>query len=208
MSKLDEMKFLAESNAIEGYNYDTSQYMKYVKPRLSKNILDNYLLSGMIDDKRLITQSKRTLRLAKKVDILTESDILRLHSIMIEGFLAVEHIGVYRNCSVRVGNYVPPSYNRVPNLMNEFIDAFNKKELSPLELHYMFESIHPFVDGNGRLGRILWAMDLHQRKQPIYNILDTYDIEYESNNLYSMIDMLNLKRQAYYTALDNYDGRK
>lgn len=67
-------------------------------------------------------------------------------------------------CSINDASYVPPP---VPQ-MNEGLDAFEKylhaddPEHPPLErlafIHYQFEAIHPFIDGNGRIGRLLISL--------------------------------------------------
>lgn len=72
--------------------------------------------------------------------------------------------GQYRNCAVRVGNWLPPRHEAVPGLMDEFI-AWMKQEPDPLMRaiwgHRYFETIHPFADGNGRVGRLLICQALN-----------------------------------------------
>ena len=66
--------------------------------------------------------------------------------------------------------YTPPSPERVPDLMTELERFINDDDLLPLDplikvalIHYQFESIHPFYDGNGRTGRILNVLYLVQK---------------------------------------------
>ncbi len=73
--------------------------------------------------------------------------------------------GQYRKQSVRVGNLIPPQAQKIPALMTgleQFIN--NDDSLSPLIkaglAHVQFEKIHPFLDGNGRIGRLLIALML------------------------------------------------
>lgn len=77
--------------------------------------------------------------------------------------------GEFRNYPVRVGNYLAPEWWKVESLIRDLISFYNKnKKGNAVELaartHYKFESIHPFGDGNGRIGRlimnyILWHSD-------------------------------------------------
>lgn len=66
----------------------------------------------------------------------------------------------YRNVKVfiRKSRFVPPSYEKVPELMSAFTSSMNKVEnniLRAILAHYFFVSIHPYPDGNGRCARLL-----------------------------------------------------
>ena len=68
--------------------------------------------------------------------------------------------GLYRRHAVRVGNFVPAPPQQVPELMNALEQFINTDQsLSALLqaglVHVQFETIHPFSDGNGRIGRLL-----------------------------------------------------
>ena len=74
--------------------------------------------------------------------------------------------GAYRTIAVQVGGHFPPPANDVSPLMFELLDWWNgaSNSLSPVLssaiLHYRFEDIHPFADGNGRTGRAMALWDL------------------------------------------------
>ncbi|MBI4179412.1 Fic family protein [bacterium] len=102
---------------------------------------------------------------------LDESFILRLHGILMNGIK--DDAGAYRNHNVRIaGANVPTAnYMKVPHLMREIIKDTIRKPQDIIEratrVHSRFEQIHPFSDGNGRVGRLLLnAMLLEQHYPP------------------------------------------
>jgi len=73
--------------------------------------------------------------------------------------------GNYRKQSVRVGQLVPPPAHKVPQLIAELEQFINTHESLPPLIkaglaHVQFETIHPFIDGNGRIGRLLIVLML------------------------------------------------
>ena len=90
---------------------------------------------------------------------INEAFILKLHGILMNGI--ENDAGSYRNHGVRiVGTYVPTAnYLKVTKLMKEIIKGINRKTSDTIahvaNIHSRFEQIHPFSDGNGRIGRLL-----------------------------------------------------
>ncbi|MEI7669550.1 MAG: Fic family protein [Pseudomonadota bacterium] len=92
---------------------------------------------------------------------LAEKDVLAIHNIILKG-LDDENAGSYRNVAVRISGtaVILPNPRKVPELMEDFLLWLTSKhDLHPVafagEAHYRLVSIHPFVDGNGRIARLL-----------------------------------------------------
>jgi Fic family protein len=126
---------------------------------------------------------------------IRHEDIFQLHRILADTVMDQGTAGSYRTIAVRVGNYVPPAANDVSGLMFELLEWWNKKavQLSPVLssaiLHYRFEHIHPFADGNGRTGRALALWELYRRG-------------FDSHHIFSVDEYYWEDRPGYYAALD------
>ena len=110
-------------------------------------------------------------------------DVLALHRIIAGGVMDQGDTGDYRSMQVKVGTHRPPLPEEVKPLMTELLDWWNQAaaQLSPVFssaiLHYRFEEIHPFADGNGRVGRALALWDLYRRgfdTQHIFSVDEFY----------------------------------
>ncbi|MEX0635894.1 MAG: Fic family protein, partial [Ferruginibacter sp.] len=101
---------------------------------------------------------------------LTEDDIKKLHSILMNGIWP--NAGQYRDHPVRIvgSNVVTANPAKVPVLMGSLVRELNKKPKNTLahlaKTHAQFEQIHPFSDGNGRIGRLLMAFVALRDKLP------------------------------------------
>jgi Fic family protein len=130
---------------------------------------------------------------------VTHAEILKLHSIIGSGVMDQGAAGRYRDIRVRVGKYLPPPPEMVSGLMAELLDWWNKgaAEWSPLLssaiIHYQFEDIHPFADGNGRTGRALALWELYRRG-------------FDTRHIFSVDEAYWQDRPAYYAALADVQG--
>lgn len=108
---------------------------------------------------------------------VNEQLILKVHSIILKDILG-RFTGRYRENPVRVvgSDFKFPSYNKVAQLIKNLIYWYkkNKKLMHPFELAVVFSmklvTIHPFVDGNGRISRLLMNVILEKNKYPWINI--------------------------------------
>jgi Fic family protein len=120
---------------------------------------------------------------------ISQSLILRLHAILKKG--VSDDAGKFRTRQVSVGDLIPVGPKLIEQEIQNLISWYGKnKTLNALELaasfHCMFERIHPFFDGNGRVGRLLMNFILLKRRYPV-------------------IIVQNRNKRRYYTALRRGD---
>jgi Fic family protein len=126
---------------------------------------------------------------------MRHEDVFALHRILAKGVMDQGEAGRYRTIAVRVGRYVPPAPQDVSGLMFELLEWWNKPaaNLSPVLssaiLHYRFEAIHPFADGNGRTGRAMSLWELYRRG-------------FDTHHIFSVDEYYWEDRPRYYAALE------
>ena len=129
-----------------------------------------------------------------EMEQVRHEDVLALHRILAEGVMDQGEAGQYRRIFVTVGDDMPPGPTEVSALMFELLEWWNvaSREWSPVLssaiLHYRFEAIHPFADGNGRTGRALALWELYRRG-------------FDTHHIFSVDEYYWQDRPAYYAAL-------
>lgn len=132
---------------------------------------------------------------AKRIPI-THTEILKLHRMMAGEVMDQGKAGEYRTIRVRVGDYIAPSPEKIEPMMSELLAWWNKHAatispiLSSAILHHQFETIHPFADGNGRVGRMLSLWELYRRG-------------FDNHHIFSIDEFYWEDRPRYYAALKN-----
>ena len=130
-------------------------------------------------------------------DELRITDLLEIHRLLLDGTSREKHAGRLREEQNWIGGssfnpcsaaFVPPPPQEVPNLLKDLCDFCNEDELPAVAqaaiAHAQFETIHPFVDGNGRTGRALIHVILRRRGltprvlPPISLVLATWSRDY------------------------------
>ncbi len=89
-------------------------------------------------------------------------NLLRVHRLI---FSDTPHGGQWRQVRVQVGQHLPPAPDLVPKLMQQLETAYQDQvsDLKRLTAWYDdFETIHPFQDGNGRVGGVMLALASHR----------------------------------------------
>ncbi len=175
------------SNAIEGNTLTESETKIVIENGITiggKPVRDHYEAIGHAEAYNYMYSL-----LYKKIN---ESDVLHLHKLFFHA-IDLKNAGKYRKCNVSItgSEFIPPGYKEVPTLMSQHVHNLNKtsRKLHPLEwisdLHGEFESIHPFIDGNGRIGRL------------IMNLLSL-------KHGYCPVIIPPIKRREYINALESY----
>jgi len=171
--------FTYNTNAIEGSTITLEEAREIIHDKISPN-------KPMREVRETEVHSKVFLQMLKNKEKITEELLLVWHR-NIFGETKPDIAGKFRDYLVRVGPHLAPDWQDVKNLIKKFIDFINKnKKMNAVELagraHYQFEKIHPFGDGNGRIGRLLMNFILWHKEYPMLII------EYK-------------KRKSYYRAL-------
>ncbi|MCF6299858.1 MAG: Fic family protein [Proteobacteria bacterium] len=116
--------------------------------------------------------------------------LLYAHKILMHEILTTA--GAFRTIEVGVGHHVAPPSHRVSGLMTDLFSWLKNCDEHPLitssVFHFEFEFIHPFSDGNGRIGRLWQTVILYNWKK-IFNVIPTESI-------------IRDHQQKYYDALE------
>lgn len=190
--------------------------MAHTSTSIEGNQLQEHQVAQVAEGKKIIAEEKQIkevvnyLSALREIDKLSESkskfdmnDLLKIHRIVTDGLIEKEKVGAFRSSQVYLVNilpnkneevaYTPPSAQEVYKLVENLLCWLeNNKEVHPIVraglFHYQFETIHPFIDGNGRTGRLLTLLHLYQSGWDFKKIL-------------VLEDYYNRNRKAYYEAL-------
>jgi Fic family protein len=110
------------------------------------------------------------LKLATSNEKISPESIQKIHEYVMRGILLKP--GQYRTENVAITGALnrPPSYLKIVSLMDEYFRSIEKMQLHPVKkaayIHYEFVRIHPFIDGNGRVARLLTNFYLIKKGYP------------------------------------------
>lgn len=150
---------------------------------IENNSLTIEQVTAIIEGKRVLGAPNEIQEVRNAIDVyelllelnpLEEKDLLRAHQLMMTDL--VRENGRYRSGGVGIFNgeqcvHMAPPAMRVPTLMEDLLQWVRTTKTHPLisscVFHYEFEFIHPFADGNGRMGR-MWQTLLLMQWNPIF----------------------------------------
>lgn len=199
---------------------------------IENNTLTLEQVTAIINGKRVLGSPREiqevknafaTYEMFEKLNPLSEKDLLKAHKILMSAL--VDEEGRYRSGGVGIVKgkeivHLAPPAARVPALMRDLFAWLKGTDAHPLiassVFHYEFEFIHPFADGNGRMGR-LWQTLILSRWKPIlaylpvetvirnrqdeyYNVLATSDQHADSTAFVEF--MLAAINEALYEAIE------
>ncbi len=150
------------------------------------NTLTEAQITALLENKRVIGPKKDILEVLNAIDVYDKittfnpfsiSSFKKAHRLLMAGL--IEHAGEFRKQSVgivhgkKIAHIAPPAEN-VSYLLKDLFE-YIKNDNDPILIkscvfHYEVEFIHPFVDGNGRMGR-LWQTVILMNKYPVFEYL-------------------------------------
>jgi len=159
------VSFTYNTNAIEGSKITLEETREIIEDKISPN-------KPLRDIKETEQHAKIFLEMLNKKERITKPLILKWH-LQIFGESKQDIAGTFRNHLVRVGEHLAPDWQDVEELMRDFFVFINSKpkDMNWIEfvarVHYRFEKIHPFADGNGRIGRLIMNYLLWKEEYPM-----------------------------------------
>ena len=185
LRKANKIKTIHSSLAIEGNTLNESQV---------RDIVNGKIVVAPLREIQEVKNAIATYEQFPHLNAFKESDLLRAHGIMMQAL--VDNAGQYRRGGVGVFSetgcvHIAPPADRVPYLMADLFDWLSHSHdhllVRSCVFHYEFEFIHPFADGNGRMGR-LWQSLILSKLHPVFGHLPVEN-------------MVHANQQQYYNAI-------
>ena len=158
----------------------------YSSLQIEGNTLTEEQITALIENNRIIGPKKDVLEVLNAIKVYdnlqkykfhSDTSFLKAHTELMKGL--IENAGKYRNKGVGIVKgknveHIAPAYKNVPYLMKDLFDYVkDTDELTLIKscvFHYEMEFIHPFLDGNGRMGR-LWQTLILTSEYPVFEFL-------------------------------------
>ena len=181
LRKANRIKTIHSSLAIEGNTLSEDEV---------RDIIDGKNVVAPIRQIQEVKNAIQTYEMYPTLDAFKEKDLLRAHSVMMQAL--VDDAGRYRRGGVGVYGekglvHLAPPADRVPLLMKDLFDWLQHSKdhllIRSCVFHYEFEFIHPFIDGNGRTGR-LWQSLILGKLHPLFEHLPVENMVYSNQQQY------------------------
>ena len=181
LRKENQIKTIHSSLAIEHNSLSLQQVTDIIE---GKHVL------GAPNEIQEVKNAVQAYQLMQQLDAFNEKDLLKAHRLMMQDL--VDKSGQYRTEGVGVFDgdkciHMAPPPQRVPELIGDLFTWLRTTDAHPLisscVFHYEFEFIHPFLDGNGRMGRYWQTMILARWKSifawlPVETMVKQHQQEY------------------------------
>jgi len=189
------------TNAIEG---NTLSWHDVERLLLEERSVGNRPVRDVLET----LQHERTFRglLVRRDKSITLQTVLELHESVFKGVMA--DAGRWRRVNVRIqgSKYTPPRMEKVVPAMERLLTKYESRAIQGDEVfslgawfHHSFESIHPFSDGNGRVGRLLLSLHFLKHNWPPVHILPpdrkTYLSAMEKGHTSDLSDLVSLLKE-------------
>lgn len=201
MNNLSSQPLLRRKNQIKSIHSSLAIENNQLSESQVKDLINGKLVIGPQKD---ILEVQNAIKVYEKIQYINpynQKDLLKYHQLLMTSL--VVDTGSYRKGQVGVFDdekaiFMAPSADRVPSLMNQLYDYLNHYDenifIKSCVFHYEFEFIHPFSDGNGRMGRLFQTCLLAKEEELFYYL--------------PVESIIKKKQQAYYDAISrsNIEG--
>ena len=190
LRRANRIKTIHSSLAIEGNTLSEGEVQA---------VLEGKKVVAPLKEIQEVKNAIKTYELYPKLNPFSIPDLLLAHGTMMAGL--VDEAGMFRKGGVGVFDgekpiHIAPPADRIRDLMSDLFGWLENADdhllIRSCVFHYEFEFIHPFADGNGRIGR-LWQSLILGRLNPIFEHLPVENMVYSN-------------QQAYYHAINRSSG--
>lgn len=181
LRKANRVKTIHSSLAIEGNTLSEDEV---------KDIIDGKTVVAPLRQIQEVKNAIKTYELYSRLDPFQVTDLLKAHGTMM--IALTDDAGRFRRGGVGVFSekelvHMAPSADRVPTLIADLFEWLKEAKdhllIRSCVFHYEFEFIHPFSDGNGRMGR-LWQSLILGRLHPLFEHLPVENMVYANQEAY------------------------
>ena len=181
LRKANRIRTIHSSLAIEGNKLSEDEVRDIIE---GKNVV------APLREIQEVKNAIKTYEMYPTLDPFKEKDMLHAHAQMMEAIM--DNAGRYRTGGVGVFSenglvHMAPPAERVPVLMGDLFDWLKRSKdhllVRSCVFHYEFEFIHPFADGNGRMGR-LWQSLILGKLHPLFEHLPIENMVYANQQAY------------------------